>query len=50
MIEQQWNMDYLNSIGDKFVKFLLRQKLEQLRFKFFDLNDKWWDINFYVEK
>lgn len=50
MAEQQKNMDYLNSTGDKFVKSLPRQKSEQLRTKLADLNDKWRDINLHAEK
>ena len=50
MTEQQRNMDYLNSTGDKFVKSLPRQKSEQLRSKLADLNDKWRDINLHAEK
>lgn len=50
MAEQQRNMDYLNSTGDKFVKSLPRQKAEQLRSKLADLNDKWRDINLRAEK
>lgn len=50
MAEQQRNMDYLNSTGDKFVKSLPRQKAEQLRSKLADLNDKWRDINLHAEK
>lgn len=50
MAEQQKNMDYLNSTGDKFVKSLPRQKSEQLRSKLADLNDKWRDINLHAEK
>ena len=50
MAEQQRNMDYLNSTGDKFVKSLPRQKSEQLRSKLADLNDKWRDINLHAEK
>ena len=50
MTEQQRNMDYLNSTGDKFVKSLPRQKSEQLRSKLSDLNDKWRDINLHAEK
>ena len=50
MTEQQRNMDYLNSTGDKFVKSLPRQRSEQLRMKLADLNDKWRDINLHAEK
>ncbi|KAK2570584.1 Dystrophin [Acropora cervicornis] len=50
MAEQQKNMDYLNSTGDKFVKSLPRQRSEQLRTKLADLNDKWRDINLHAEK
>ena len=50
MAEQQRNMDYLNSTGDKFVKSLPRQRSEQLRLKLSDLNDKWRDINLHAEK
>lgn len=50
MVEQQGNMDYLNSTGDKFVKSLPRQRSEQLRMKLADLNDKWRDINLHAEK
>ena len=42
--DQKKNIDYLNSTGDKFLKTLPRQKLEQLRSKLTDVNNKWKDV------
>ena len=40
MTEQQKNMDYLNSTGEKFMRSLPRAKSDQLRSKLTDLNHK----------
>ncbi|XP_048577310.1 dystrophin isoform X2 [Nematostella vectensis] len=50
MQDQKKNLDYLNTSGDKFMKTLPRQKLEQLRTKLNDLNNKWKDISVLAEK
>ncbi|XP_020893920.1 dystrophin, partial [Exaiptasia diaphana] len=48
--EQKRNIDYLNSTSDKFMKSLPRQKLEQLRAKLTDVNNKWKDVIMVIEK
>lgn len=48
--EQKKNIDYLNSAGDKFMKTLPRQKLEQLRQKLSDVNNKWRDVSTVIER
>ena len=50
MTEQQKNMDYLNSTGEKFMRSLPRAKSDQLRTKLTDLNHKWSELNTMAEK